>query len=292
MMDVEELRHDLSRLATKDPIDTTRSWHAIDARAERLRRRRRIGSALAAVGAVVVLTLGLLALRNSPSDDSSNITPATTGTTPTPTTATGLDPMPFDLQGYVPGESVLINQCVASLPVPMACSLKNTETRADANGTVRGNLSPEQWIFTSDGWIDCLAQSCVFKIAAGSDRLVTTASVNLSGVAPVPRPDVTMTIETPGPYAALQEITIRITGAPTGMQGGVTLCTKVPDDSASSGLCGAGGDAAFTVGPDGSATLQRFRLPALPCTGAAACEVVWDPGYDYPPLASHDLDYT
>jgi hypothetical protein len=294
-MDVDELRRDLSRVAAEDEIDTTRAWLAIDTRAERLRRHRRIGSTLVAAGLVAIVALGLLALRGGPSDRANRISPATSETAPaSPTTTTrssGLGGIPYDFQGYVPGEEALVNQCVAA-PLPSVCGLTNTETHADANGTVRGNFSPEQWIFTSDGWIDCLTQTCVLKVAANSDRLVNTVSVDLSGVGPVPRPDITMAIETSGPYAPDQDITIRITGAPPGIQGGASVCTKVPDDSASSGTCGAGGDAYFTIGPDGTATLQRFRLPALPCTAPASCEVVWDPGYDYPPLASHDIDYT
>jgi hypothetical protein len=294
MMDVDELRRHLDRVAAEDEIDTTRAWLAIDTRASRLRRHRRIGSALVAVGLIGLLTLGLVALRNSPGDHVNTISPATTGAAPAPTTTTigsGVSGMPFDFQGYVPGESVVVNQCVAAA-LPTVCGLETIETHADASGTVRGTFSPVQWIFTSDGWIDCLTQTCMVKVAANSDRLVNAGSVDLSGVSPVPQPNIALTIDTPGPYMSDQEVTIRITGAPPGMQGAVSVCTKVPADSVSSAMCGAGGDTTFTTGPDGTATLQRFRLPALPCTAPASCQVAWDPGYDYPSLASQDIDYT
>jgi hypothetical protein len=251
--------------------------------------RSRVGPGL--TGLVVALALSAC----GGSESSRTSAPSTTRTPRSTTTERPLShdgaTMPVEASGFTPGERINVYQCRSSTN-PTACGLNSQERRADATGRVSGEFSPQQWIFTSDGWVDCLTEPCVLKVAANSDRVVRTAPVDLSGTTPAARPTPTMSVQPSGPYATGQTLTVSITGAPPGMAGSLTVCTKVPPGSAESGLCTTPIAGFFTTGSDGSATLVDYRLPAAACEAAASCELAWDPGYDYPPLVVQDVDYT
>jgi hypothetical protein len=197
-----------------------------------------------------------------------------------------------EASGFVPRERLVVNQCRSS---PDRCSCgaggENKEVHADAAGNWSGEFSPRQWIFTTDGWVDCITETCVVKVAAGSDRVISTTPVDLSGATPVARPTPVMSVQPPGPYVTGQVLTISITGAPPDLQGSLTICTKVPPDAATSGACVVPRAGFFTTDSEGSATLVDYLLPEWPCEAPGSCELSWRAGYGFPPHDTQDIDY-
>jgi len=220
-------------------------------------------------------------------------TAASSSTTTVTVTVMTAGQMTFDSSGFTADEWVDVSQCRSSSVDLDGCGLNPLETHADQNGRVRGDYTARQWIFTPDAWVDCMVEACELQIHNESLSRLVRSVVDLSGVAASPEPDVIMTVQPPAPYKAGQEITITVDGAPPGIAGAVQVCTKVGANSSSSGLCAYPASGSFTTDSVGSATLRTLRLPELPCSTAASCELTWDPGgYAYPPLVAHDIDYT
>ena len=197
--------------------------------------------------------------------------------------------MSFDVSGFVAGETVVLNQCRTD---PPACAgFYVEELRANEAGNVAGDYSPQQWIFSQDGWVDCMREPCVLQLHGTSSQVIRTVPVDVSDRAPLAKPSPTMTLQPSGPYTEGQAITINITGVPPGVDGTLSICTKVRPDASQSGHCVVPSAGFFTTGTEGSVTLTSYRLPAHPCRSPDPCELAWDPGYDFPTLVAQDIDY-
>lgn len=143
-----------------------------------------------------------------------------------------------------------------------------------ADGTARGTVVVSAALYSYRGTADCTYEPCVVGVAdaeyrdraAADQGLVATPIAFASGVkAPVPTLDITPE----GPYVSSQEVTVRGTGFPPGLELGRSL-----------GVCPAHLDTALeercayrlqsvVVGPDGSFRTQRV-LSDL--TSAGRCQ--------------------
>lgn len=158
-----------------------------------------------------------------------------------------------DAEGVRPNGGFTLQQCRAD---GTCDELAWPHAESDGDGRLRGTIVVRAALYTYQGRTDCTADDCSVRLLDAGGTMIAEAPLGFGAdvVAPMPR----LTIEPEGPYVADQEVEVRGTGFPPGIDIGSQLGQCPADlDTAVAERCSR--PAAFTsvvVAADGT-----FRVP-------------------------------
>lgn len=180
--------------------------------------------------------------------------------------------------GLRPNNAVTLSLCVA---VPAEdCEVLESSTvtaRTDSQGVASAVVTVRAAIYPYYGPVDCTQVDCAVAVRTPSYARLASASIRFADDVVAPTP--TLVLDPPGPYVDDQEITVRGSGFPPGVNMGRNLGQCPADkDTAVEERCSY----AFTealVADDGTFTMTRRLSDALAFTGSCVtgpgCVLGW-----------------